>query len=84
MVLALQLAHEVSYGVLAGRLRAQGAALSRCALTSKLHRDTFSFAFALQVLAASCETSILVPQLPTDLRRAHRSKPLIKSEDGAQ
>lgn len=81
MVLALQQAHEVSYTDLAERLRAHGVALSRRALTNKLHRGTFSFAFALQVLAALGETSIPVPQLPAELWHTHRPKPPPQPED---
>ncbi|WP_300659219.1 DUF6471 domain-containing protein [Hydrogenophaga sp.] len=81
MVLALLKEKGMAYADLAAHLDEHGSRLSREVLTNKLHRGTYSFAFALQVLAALGETSISIPKLPAELGRAHRPEPSPPTED---
>lgn len=52
-----------AYRDLADRLREHGIHIDHQVLINKIRRGTFSFAFALQVLAALGETKINIPKL---------------------
>lgn len=52
---------ELTYDQLAQRLRAHGAVLETRPLINKINRGRFTFAFALQVLAAMDQTTLRVP-----------------------
>ncbi len=54
---------ELTYAQLAERLRAHGATLEERALINKINRGRFSFAFALQVLAALDAVNIRIPNV---------------------
>jgi hypothetical protein len=54
----------LTYSELARRLRGYGVHIETQVLINKLRRGTYSFTFALQVLAAMGETSLRVPKLP--------------------
>lgn len=54
---------ELTYAQLAERLRAHGASLEERALINKINRGRFSFAFALQVLAALDVVNLRVPNV---------------------
>jgi hypothetical protein len=51
------------------------------ALINKLNRGTYSFAFALQVLAAMGETSLRLPSMPASVAKRSRKLPAILDED---
>lgn len=54
---------QVSYEELAKRLAAYGVRMETQALINRINRGSFTFAFALQVLAALGVKSIDIPQL---------------------
>lgn len=54
---------QVSYKELARRLEAYGVVMDDRVLINRINRGGFSFAFALQVLAALGATTLTVPQL---------------------
>ena len=60
---------QVSYKELARRLEAYGVVVDDRVLINRINRGGFSFAFALQVLAALGAPTLAVPQLssPKDL-----------------
>lgn len=60
----LRESNQVSYKELARRLEAYGVFLSDRVLINRINRGGFSFAFALQVLAALGATTLTVPPLP--------------------
>ncbi len=60
----LRVDKELTHTELARRLEAHGVRLEPQALINKLNRGTYSFTFALQVLAAMGVKVIHVPQLP--------------------
>ncbi len=55
----------LTYTELARRLEAYGVLIETQSLTNKINRGTYSFAFALQALAAMNVKSLPVPQLPS-------------------
>lgn len=63
---------ELTYAQLADRLKQHGVTLEVHALINKINRGRFSFAFALQVLAALEMSSL---KLPNVTRAADRDKP---------
>lgn len=52
---------QLTYEQLAARMEAHGARMEPRALINKINRGRFSFAFALQVLAAMDEVSLRLP-----------------------
>ncbi len=54
---------ELTYDQLARHLKPHGAVLETRVLINKINRGRFSFAFALQVLAAMGETTLRVPNV---------------------
>lgn len=55
----------VPYLELAKRLKSHGVMIDEQVLINRINRGTYSFAFALQVLAALGVDSIKVPKLPS-------------------
>ena len=55
---------NLSYKELARRLEAQGVVIDDRVLINRINRGGFSFAFALQLLAAMGAESVDVPRLP--------------------
>lgn len=55
--------NELTYAQLAERLRAHGAVLEERVLINKINRGRYSFAFALQVLAALDVVNLRVPNV---------------------
>lgn len=68
----------VPYKELALRLEEQGVLLSDQVLINRINRGSYSFAFALQVLAAMGVTSIDVPKLPEPLAPVAKRRPTKK------
>ena len=54
----------MSYLELARRLKSHGVTIDEQVLINRINRGTYSFAFALQVLAALGVDSVKVPKLP--------------------
>lgn len=63
---------QMTYAQLAERLQEHGVTLETRALINKINRGRFTFAFALQVLAALDIVSLRIP----NVRDAARSKPI--------
>ena len=55
---------DLSYKELARRLEAQGVVIEDRVLINRINRGGFSFAFALELLAAMGAESVVVPRLP--------------------
>jgi len=54
---------EITYAQLADRLKAHGAGIQTRPLTTKINRGRFTFAFALQVLAALDVVDLKLPNV---------------------
>lgn len=67
----------LTYSELARRLAGYGVHIETQVLINKLRRGTYSFTFALQVLAAMGESSLRVPQLPRRLAGRRPPHPAI-------
>lgn len=63
-----------AYPDLADRLRENGLNIDYQVLINRINRGSFSFAFALQVLAALGESHIVIPSLPDELKKKPRSR----------
>ena len=63
LIKELRESKDVRYKELARRLEAYGVVVDARVLINRINRGGFSFAFALQVLAALGATSLEVPQL---------------------
>ena len=59
---------NISYRDLALRLQTVGVRLTEQSLINRINRGRFTFAFALQVLAAMDVQSVHVPRLPKPLK----------------
>lgn len=66
----------VSYKELARRLQTHGVVVDDRVLINRINRGGFSFAFALQVLAALGASSIDVPALPSPVSLSRVPKQL--------
>lgn len=74
----LRVDKDLTYSELARRLQAYGVQIETQSLTNKINRGTYSFTFALQVLAAMGVDKISIPQPPVD--KPHRPKPVATLE----
>jgi hypothetical protein len=73
IVKELRTRNGVSYEQLVEALNKQGWAMSRQVLINRINRGTFSFAFALQLLAILGEEKLPIPRAPR-AEKAHRGE----------
>lgn len=79
MLLNMRADKDLTYSELARRLATYGVHIGPKVLATKLHRGTYTFTFALQVLAALGETTVRIPTLPTSPSKGPR-KPLANAD----
>lgn len=75
LIKELRESKQVSYKELSRRLEAYGVVLDDRVLINRINRGGFSFAFALQVLAALGATIVEVPQLASPKEPPARANP---------
>ena len=66
---------DISYKELARRLEAQGVVTDAQVLINRVNQGKFSFAFALQLLAAMGVEHLEVPRQETKLKKLEPKKP---------
>ena len=67
---------QLSYKELARRLEAEGVLVTDQVLINRINRGSYSFAFALQLLAAMGADTVDVPKAPVSV--PHRAKPKVR------
>jgi hypothetical protein len=63
-----------AYRDLAERLRDYGVDINYQVLINRINRGSFSFTFALQLLAALGESHIVIPQVPVEYKKPSRRR----------
>lgn len=76
----LRLDKELTHAELARRLEAHGVRIEPQVLINKLNRGTYSFAFALQVLAAMEVKTLRIPRAP-EVASKPKPVPLLDQEE---